>query len=452
MITNKQVVNATWLSLCCFFYAFLAVAGETDPRKLREIQQAQEDELRALMQSGANGTDESRKALSTTAKFLPTDADDDGMDDAWETANGLNPNDPNDAWLDPDNDQVVNLFEYQLGSNLNDAATPAVITVAASGTAGALFTDVAQAIEVAGNTVPGKVVRVAGGSYPVNYLTRETKVVMVQGGWSLDFTNRDLKLYPTTFDGGLAGEIIYFQASSGKPVMVFDGINFINGKGDIAAAINLWAEGDAYMRTSLFNCSISNSEAGLNYGVLAMHNRNTSESDRTIANTVIGGNGGSGIYAQIVDDTAARWRIINTTISNNKNIGSNGYGIDAFTLNNGVLNANVSNSILWGDDQSGLKLSGTLGVQGTINFNLSYANLDSDETSLGAVISRRGGILNADPLFIDPTAANYHLQAGSPMIDAGTNIGVPPIDFEGEARPSGTAVDIGADELVVPEQ
>ena len=60
---------------------------------------------------------------------LPVDTDDDGIPDDWETAHGLNPASPNDAWFDPDRDQVVNLFEYQLGSDPRSKTTPVIITV-----------------------------------------------------------------------------------------------------------------------------------------------------------------------------------------------------------------------------------------------------------------------------------------------------------------------------------
>ncbi|MBK8288614.1 MAG: hypothetical protein IPK95_08220 [Cellvibrionales bacterium] len=48
---------------------------------------------------------------------LAVDVDADDMDDMWETANGLNPADPNDDLLDPDGDGWLNEQEYNGGTD-----------------------------------------------------------------------------------------------------------------------------------------------------------------------------------------------------------------------------------------------------------------------------------------------------------------------------------------------
>jgi hypothetical protein len=51
------------------------------------------------------------------------DSDCDGLPDAWELAHGLNPNDPSDAFGDPDGDGLNNREEYALGTDPRKADT-----------------------------------------------------------------------------------------------------------------------------------------------------------------------------------------------------------------------------------------------------------------------------------------------------------------------------------------
>ena len=360
-----------------------------------------------------------RKFKRPLEQVLPVDKDDDGMADSWEQANGLDSNDPNDAWLDPDGDEVVNLFEYQLDSDLNNPATPPIATVPGD------FPDVAIAINAIS---PGTVIRVAGGSYPVNYMTFTSKVVMIQGGWSSDFSERDLSRYPTTFDGGMQEEILYFSVDSGEPVIILDGLHFVRGRGGFGA-VNLLAKGSTFMRTSVFNCYITKSDVHCDFysygGVLRLNNWDTSVSDRTIANTLIADNTASGIKSQVTDDTTAHWRIINTTISGNRDGGEDdGYGIDTFTLDNGMLTAHIYNSIIRGNEQDDLD------IRGDITFKLDYSNIGNKRANKGATFLSGAKVVDIEPLFVD----GYHLQPDSPCIDAGTPDGAPLADIEGNPR------------------
>ncbi len=70
-----------------------------------------------------------------------------------------------------------------------------------------------------------------------------------------------------------------------------------------------------------------------------------------------------------------------------------------------------------------------------------YSASEIDSGALGE------GNLSLDPMFVAPAwgdTGDYHLEAGSPAVDAGSAEGAPGIDLDLKARPAGNGYDIGA--------
>ncbi|MGC9398821.1 MAG: Calx-beta domain-containing protein [Anaerolineae bacterium] len=87
------------------------------------------------------------------------------------------------------------------------------------------------------------------------------------------------------------------------------------------------------------------------------------------------------------------------------------------------------------------------GVTATLEGTLWHNN-DQDTGGSGAVVI--GTVdWHGDPAFVGPAAGDYHLQAGSPAIDAGVRSAVDE-DIDGDSRPRGRTYDIGADEYPDP--
>lgn len=107
-----------------------------------------------------------------------------------------------------------------------------------------------------------------------------------------------------------------------------------------------------------------------------------------------------------------------------------------------------TDSILFGDTApTGLEIY----VDGTSSLGIDFCDVLGGP---GGVYLEPGAILDwgifnfdEDPLFVDPIMLDYHLQAGSPCVDRGIDVGVDD-DMDGDVRPLGEAVDIGADEFV----
>ncbi len=102
--------------------------------------------------------------------------------------------------------------------------------------------------------------------------------------------------------------------------------------------------------------------------------------------------------------------------------------------------ATIKNSIFWGNRAvRGSQIRGTTTV--------TYSDIEDGYSGTGNI--------DQDPLFVNsqrasrnkPTAAgDFHIQAGSPILDQGTSIGAPADDIDDDRRPMGGGIDMGADE------
>ncbi|MAE69563.1 MAG: hypothetical protein CME06_03735 [Gemmatimonadetes bacterium] len=173
--------------------------------------------------------------------------------------------------------------------------------------------------------------------------------------------------------------------------------------------------------STLINCTIVDNSAGLDGGGLlcdfgaSPHLINCNVS----GNSAVWGGGGLVSY-----DTCSI-ALTNCTIVNNT--GGDGGGL------RGCCGSSVhaTNTIIWGNSPNQIDYQG-----GSVS--ITYSNIQSGWPGEGNI--------HADPLFLDPIGADYHLRPGSPCIDAGTSSGATGTDFEGDLRPWGAGWDIGADE------
>ena len=133
--------------------------------------------------------------------------------------------------------------------------------------------------------------------------------------------------------------------------------------------------------------------------------------------------------------------VANNTIVNNA--GENGIYLEMWTTP-----ITLTNNIV---------ISHTVGIQANASPNLGPMSLEVNYTLYNGngkdLVSdpdnhlRAVGVLTEPVQFVDWLGGDYHLQTLSPARDAGDPAGIPPappVDFDGVARPVGTAVDIGA--------
>lgn len=151
--------------------------------------------------------------------------------------------------------------------------------------------------------------------------------------------------------------------------------------------------------------------------ILGAHDSTVSINDVVIKNNIIYNNADAGILIKY--EPISNIQIYNNTIYGNAS------GITILTA---IDHLEIVNNILASNRGGHIEISGNL-TNSTITHNLYDQPL-----SVGSGVSDAHPIFS-DPLFVDANGGDFHLQASSPAIDAGLDIGMPY---------TGTAPDLGA--------
>jgi hypothetical protein len=169
------------------------------------------------------------------------------------------------------------------------------------------------------------------------------------------------------------------------------------------------------------------------------HGMNLRGDNELVANNLIAANSASGIQVAGYT-TVSNLKIYNNTIVNSYNT----QGIMLWMAMDGV---DIANNIIYGNASYGVNTSDCHGSGVTIRNNLFYNNPSGawNMVDNGSDVSytTSGNLTTSDPSFVN-WWSDWHLNLGSPAIDAGLTLTIVPTDYDGVSRPQGNAYDIGA--------
>ncbi len=295
----------------------------------------------------------------------------------------------------------------------------------------------------------GGVYAYGGSTFTNNTISNNTAsgggggVVADSRGSSTTFTNNTISNNTASWGGGVTA---YYGP------ITFTNNTITNNTASFRAGGGVYADEGSI---TFINNTISNNTASDDGGGVY------AEGDSTFTNNIITGNSskyGGGVFA---------WRTIiitNNTIAYNSTTATipSGGGLYIY-LYSDLSTASIYNNIIYGNIRVGATIPDDVFNNPDADNNgiISIVNICyNDFTSLSGFLAVNTGVgcqdvpnsgnIDADPLFVNPGAGDFHLQDGSPCINIGYNSApsIPSEDKDGFPRIMDAAVDMGAYESI----
>jgi hypothetical protein len=221
--------------------------------------------------------------------------------------------------------------------------------------------------------------------------------------------------------------ITFFNGES--PEAVFSGFTIQNG-------FVRWGSGGAihvgYSSSPVIaNCRLQNNRAEYG-GAISCGSNSGDDSSPSFINCIVFENtakfSGNAVYSRI-----------NTTVNlTNCTFSKNDFSSSGVIYASGNSSIQIMNTIIWGNNTDSFIAFGS-----ESSITKEYSNFP--ETDLN------NNNIAEDPVFMDPDNKDFHLDLSSPCIDKGRLDPLNPYyftDIDGDKRPQGYKIDIGADEIL----
>ena len=267
-----------------------------------------------------------------------------------------------------------------------------------------------------------------------------------------------------SLDGGNSVQIMNIDTTGYGPDTVSDitirDLTFQNGSNSGAQGGGLYVVTKAADLT-LEGCAFSGNSATLSGGgAYVFSDSGTATFTNNTFNRNSTGYSGGGAFVSTNSGTV-------TLTNNTFNRNSADYGGGALLHTHfDMATANIYNNIIWDNTANAVGNNGDdlyVDSDGDNNQTGSTVNLYNNDLGPNSDFAtghsedllvtvtdnyHHGKNITDDPMLVNPTGGDFHLQAGSPCIDAGLNSApeIPPTDFEGDPRIINGTVDMGADE------